>query len=108
MAMFGNGARTGTVTTQPVRLPILQDLLRARTACPAAVVGTTTPGTAVQPFAAGTSLAAVTTAWDSGLLFPQVSEPGAESKAAAPQGRCGAGRKAAQAPRWSAERSRYF
>jgi len=40
------------------------------------VVGSTSSGAAGQPFATGSSLATVSEAWGSGLLFPQISEPG--------------------------------
>ena len=77
MAMCGSGVRTGTKKTiLPVLLSTQQGLHRVRAGWVVAAAGAPVPGAAGQPFAAGPGLAAAASAWGSGLLFPQVSEPG--------------------------------
>ena len=105
MVMYGSGVRTGTGKT--IRLVLLstqRGLHRVRTGCTAVVVGATTPGKAGQQFASGPGLTTLTSSWGSGLLFPQAREPGG-ARNRTPQSREDV---AAQALRWSAERSQHF
>jgi len=74
--MYWSGVRTGTGIIHPTMLQIQLDLLRVRSGCSVGAAGAAAPGTAGRPVAALASLAAAAATWGSGLLFPQVSEPG--------------------------------
>lgn len=76
-AMSWSGARIGTegIITTLAPVAIHADLLQAPTASCAAAAGTSTPGTAVRPFAVGPYQTIAATASVSGWFFLQVSDP---------------------------------
>lgn len=70
MATFGNGAEIGMTTTQAHRKAILQAPPKGRTACSAAVAGTTMRTIAGRRYAAATIQAAAAAALASALFLP--------------------------------------